>query len=68
MKKTAIITLVFILFISTSLITGCKLLIRAVHRTPLSGDNDPNAKIREARSLYNRNRQRENSRNGSNSG
>ncbi|MFA6749574.1 MAG: hypothetical protein WCS82_06835 [Candidatus Riflebacteria bacterium] len=52
MKKTAIITLVFILFISTSLITGCKLFDSSSSSTPLSGDNDPNAKIRRGAGVF----------------
>ena len=56
MKKTAIITLVFILFISTSLITGCKLFDSSSSSTgavtPLSGDNDPSAKIRRGAGVF----------------
>lgn len=56
MKKTAIITLVFILFISTSLITGCKLFDSISSSTgavtPLSGDNDPNAKISRGAGVF----------------
>lgn len=51
MKKTAIITLVFILFISTSLITGCKL-FDSSSSSPLSGDNDPNAKISKGAGVF----------------